>query len=97
MAAYCVGSIKVKDAAAWQDYRSQVNATISQYGGQVLIRGEMREAFSGADDHDFVVVLRFESIEAAKRWNDSPEYRALVPLRDRGADVALILYQDLQN
>lgn len=94
MAAYCVGQIRVIDATAWESYRGQVGATIVQYGGELLFRGEMQQAFSGAGDHDSVVALRFKSIEAAKRWHDSPEYQALIPLRDQGAKVTLTLYQD---
>lgn len=94
MAAYCVGRIRVKDGGAWEEYRGRVGATIRQYGGEVLFRGAAARVLSGAADHDRVVALRFETVDAAKRWHDSPEYQALVPLRDRGAEVALVLYQD---
>ncbi|MEP7155086.1 MAG: DUF1330 domain-containing protein [Betaproteobacteria bacterium] len=94
MAAYCVGRIRVKDAAAWESYRSRVGATIAQYGGEVLFRGTLEEAFSGGNDHDNIVALRFENIEAARRWHDSPEYQALIAVRDAGAEVSLVLYQD---
>lgn len=93
MAAYCVGQIRVKDAGTWEDYRSRVGATIAQYGGEVLFRGVTRKAFSGADDHDTVVALRFPDVNAAKRWHESPEYQALIPVRDRGAEVTLVLYE----
>ena len=96
MAAYCVGQIRVKDAVAWEVYRSRVGASITEYGGEILFRGGLNFAFSGRQeqDHDRVVALRFESIDAAKRWHDSPEYQALIPLRDQGAEVKLVLYQD---
>ena len=91
MAAYCIGRIRVTDAAAWETYRGKVGATIGQYGGEVLFRGALQHAFSGCVDHDNVVALRFENMEAAKRWHDSPEYQALVPIRDQGAEVTLVL------
>ena len=94
MAAYCVGWIRVKDAGAWEQYRGRVGDTIAQYGGEVMFRGGLQQVFSGAVDHESVVALRFESPDAAKRWHDSPEYQALIPVRDRGADVTLTLYQD---
>jgi uncharacterized protein (DUF1330 family) len=93
MVAYCVGWIRVKDATAWEWYRSRVGTTIVQYGGEVLFRGNLPQVFSGAIDHDSVVALQFENPDAAKRWHDSPEYQALIPVRDRGADVTLILYE----
>ncbi len=94
MAAFCVGRIRVNDAIAWEVYRSRVGATIAQYGGEVMIRGALDSVFSGNPDHDRVVALRFADLAAAKRWHDSAEYQALIPLRDQGADVELILYQD---
>ena len=95
MAAYYVGTIRVTDARAWEDYVSQVGATISQYGGSVIFRGsgagvaQMSEL--GSDRR--IVALQFDSLEAAKRWHDSSEYQRLVPLRDAGAVVELLLYQ----
>lgn len=94
MAAYCVGNICVKDAKAWEQYRGRVAATLVQYGGEVMFRGDLKQVFSGAGGHDSVVALRFENPEAAKRWHDSPEYQALVPIREQGAEVTLMLYQD---
>ena len=94
MAAYCVGQIRVKDAVAWEQYRRQVGATIAQYGGEVLFRAAIERVVTGHGKHDSVVALRFTDIDAAKQWHDSPEYRALIPLRDQGADVTLVLYQE---
>ena len=96
MAAYCVGQIRVKDANAWEGYRRQVGATITQYGGEVMFRGSLNFAFDGRpiQDHDHIVALRFDNIDAAKRWHDSAEYQALIPLRDQGAEMKLVLYQD---
>ena len=96
MAAYCVGQIRVKDAAAWEQYRGKVGATIVQYGGEVMFRGSLNFAFDGRpiQDHDHIVALRFDNIDAAKRWHDSAEYQALIPLRDQGAEMKLVLYQD---
>ena len=93
MTAYCVGRIRIKDAAAWELYRSQVGATIAQFGGEVMFRGGLQQVLSGAGDHDSVVAIRFENIEAAKRWHDSPEYQSLVPVREQGAEVSLVLYE----
>jgi uncharacterized protein (DUF1330 family) len=94
VAAYCVGRIKVKDGVAWEAYRSRVGATIAQYGGEVLFRGIAAGSFSGSMDHDKVVALKFDDLAAAKRWHDSAEYQALIALRDQGAEVSLLLYQE---
>jgi uncharacterized protein (DUF1330 family) len=92
MPAICVGQIRVKNAQVWEEYRSRVGATIAQYGGELLFRGEQERIFSGDMPHEKVVALKFESLEAANRWHDSPEYQALIPIREQGADVTLVLY-----
>jgi uncharacterized protein (DUF1330 family) len=93
MPAICVGHIHVKNAEAWEAYRSQVGATVAQYGGQLLFRGQRQRVFSGEMPHENVVALQFESLEAANRWHESPEYQALLPIREQAADVTLILYE----
>ncbi|MEO8383659.1 MAG: DUF1330 domain-containing protein [Betaproteobacteria bacterium] len=92
MPAFCIGQIRIKDAVAWDEYRRRVGDTIRQYGGELLFRGQREQIFSGEMLQDKVVVLQFEDIEAAKRWHDSSEYQALIPTRDQGADVTLVLY-----
>jgi uncharacterized protein (DUF1330 family) len=37
-------------------------------------------------------VLRFVDEGAASRWHESADYQRLVPLRDAGAEVSLMLY-----
>ena len=94
MAAYCVGQIRVKDAAAWEMYRNRVGETISRHGGELLFRGAVNLILSGTIEHDRMVAIKFESIDAAKQWHDSPEYLVLIPIREKGADMTLVLYQD---
>jgi uncharacterized protein (DUF1330 family) len=93
MAAYVVGQIRVKDPAGWEEYRSRVGATIAQHGGEVVTRGKTARVFSGEKLGDAVVILRFRDLESATRWHDSAEYQAIVPLRNRGAEVTLTLYE----
>ena len=94
MAAYCVGRIVVRDRTAWEDYRSRVGATIARHGGEVIFRGATTEVFSGHADEALTVAIRFADIAAARAWHDSPDYQALVPLRERGADVTLVAYEE---
>jgi uncharacterized protein (DUF1330 family) len=97
MAAICVGHIRVKNIEAWAQYQARVGDTITQYGGEILFRGQQERLFSGDMSHEKVVALRFENLDAANRWHDSPEYQALIPIRERGADVTLVLYTRLDK
>lgn len=97
--ACCIGLIRVHDEARWQEYVAQVGETVNQYGGTVLFRGIKSlglagEQLVGVMPTERVVALQFADAASARRWHDSPEYQRLIPIRDRGADVALILYTD---
>ena len=93
MPAFCIGQIRVKNAEAWEQYCQRVGATIKQYGGEVVFRGTQARVFSGELPHERVVVLQFDNLDAANRWHDSPEYQALLTIRQKAADVTLVLYE----
>jgi uncharacterized protein (DUF1330 family) len=38
-------------------------------------------------------VVEFPDLAALRRWHESPEYQALVPLREAGARVSLAAYE----
>ncbi len=94
MAAYIVGTISVRDDVLWARYLQGVAGTFRRYGGEVLLRADSPVALAGAAHGDRVVVTRFADMAALRRWFDSPEYQALIPLRDAAADVVLTAYRD---
>ncbi len=93
MSAFIVGTIHVTDPAAWQRYVDRVGVTFAPYGGRVLLRGSMVQALAGGAHGERVVVAEFPDLAALQRWHASPEYQALIALRDAGAEVVLTAYQ----
>ena len=55
------------------------------------MRGGACEALEGGWRPSRVVIIGFESVEAARRWYDSPEYTAARAVRQRAAESALLL------
>lgn len=47
------------------------------------------------DAPDGVVILKFETLDAARAWYDSPEYQDALPHRLRGADYRAIIVEGL--
>jgi uncharacterized protein (DUF1330 family) len=90
MNAYVIGEIEVTDPAIYDDYRKQVLATITKYGGRFLVRGGKAEAVEGAAPKR-MVLLEFPSYEQALKWYRSPEYAPLITLRQKGARGRLIV------
>ena len=57
------------------------------------MRGAKPETLKGDVPQGPFIVLAFESAEQARKWASSPEYTALVPLRDQGADTRAFIIE----
>jgi uncharacterized protein (DUF1330 family) len=93
MAAYYIVEIDIQDPKGFEDYRQKVGPTIQQYGGRYLVRGGRQETIEGTWRPKRIVVLEFPSVDQAKRWYDSPEYRPLRELRQRTAHGHIVLVE----
>ena len=84
MPAYIAFLIDIHDQAAFTDYARAVAPTYAIHGGGVVLRGPIVEVIEGTlpVEHDTrLVVLQFPSLEQARSWWESEEYRPLVRLR----------------
>jgi uncharacterized protein (DUF1330 family) len=90
MAAYLIVDIDVKDAAGYDKYRRQVPPTVAKYGGRFIVRGGASEVLEGDWAPKRVVVVEFPTMEALKRWYNSPEYKPLISLRQSHASGDVI-------
>ena len=93
MPAYFIVDIEVTDPAAFEEYRKQVPATVEKYGGKFVVRGGQMEPIEGDWRPKRLVVTEFPSMEQAKRWYDSEEYRAPKALRRRTSKGSVILVE----
>jgi uncharacterized protein (DUF1330 family) len=91
MAAYVFGDIEITDAAAFQEYRNRVGATVEQYGGRFVVRGGRVNAKEGDWQPRLVVMLEFPNFEQAERWYNSSEYKPLIAMREKAARTRLII------
>jgi uncharacterized protein (DUF1330 family) len=82
MAAYVINEIVVSDPERFQTYADQVPAILAKYGGAYVIRGGAPERVDGPEPPHKLVVLRFESRDAARAWRNSAEYLAILPIRE---------------
>jgi uncharacterized protein (DUF1330 family) len=90
MAAYVIADITVQDKDRFDEYRSQVLATIEKYGGRFLVRGGAHQPLEGDWRPGRIVILEFPDMATLKRWYDSEDYGPLVTLRQSAATGSLI-------
>ena len=93
MSAYAIAEIDVVDPAAYEDYRKQVLAVVTRYGGKFIVRGGKIDPKEGGWTPKRIVVVEFPSLAQAQKWYDSPEYAPLIKLRQKASKGKLILVE----
>jgi uncharacterized protein (DUF1330 family) len=93
MSAYVIAEIEVTDPAGYEEYRKQVLAVITRYGGRFLVRGGKVDPREGGWTPARIVVVEFPSLAQAQKWYDSPEYAPLIRLRQKASKGKLIIVE----
>jgi uncharacterized protein (DUF1330 family) len=93
MSAYIIADVHIKDMAGFEEYRKLVPATVEKHGGRFAVRGGAFEVLEGEWQPRRLVVLEFPSVEAAKRWYESTDYREPKALRLATASSNVILVE----
>lgn len=91
MAAYIIVNVEVTDTTRYADYTRVVGDSLVPYGGRFLVRGGRAEKLEGSLDPKRVVVLEFPSLERAKAWWSSEEYREPKAIRQRSSTTDMIV------
>ncbi len=76
MAAYVITDIKVTDIEKYKGYQALTPGAIAAAGGEFLVRGGRTEILEGDFDLGRVVVVRFDTMEAARAFYNSAGYVA---------------------
>lgn len=92
---YLLVEINVKDPEGFKEYAERATRTVEQYGGDFVILGGKTQTIEGPDPDGTFVVIKFSSVEAAKKWLDSPEYGAVKGIRHRTAETRQYLVEGL--
>ncbi len=88
-----IGLIELKNEEAFEKYSSQVGQTVERYKGSIKNRGSVADVFwneLGCAPFNSFVELEFPSAKDAKTWANSPEYQALVPIRNKAMQLTLL-------
>ncbi len=93
MTAYVIVDIDVKDPVTYKEYIGLAPATVEKYGGKYLARAGRTEKLEGEWVPKRLVILQFESLERAKQWLDSPEYRPIKRLRHQAATSNMVVIE----
>ncbi|HEV7134665.1 MAG TPA: DUF1330 domain-containing protein [Gaiellaceae bacterium] len=90
MPAYVIVDADVSDMDAYQAYLAASPGAIASGGGRFIARGGKTVTLEGEWHPRRVVVLEFESLEAARQWYASEDYQTAKGLREGIAELKMI-------
>jgi uncharacterized protein (DUF1330 family) len=89
---YVIAEVEVTDPVALKKYSEKAPQTEAQYGGHYVIRGGGKiQSLEGDAPKGFIVVIAFDSVEKARQWYDSPEYKEIRPIRQNATKSRLYI------
>jgi uncharacterized protein (DUF1330 family) len=81
MKGYLIANVDVTDPEGYVAYRLRTPEIIARYGGRFLVRGGEVTPLEGEMKAGRLVILEFDSVEAAKAFYHSPDYQEIIPIR----------------
>jgi uncharacterized protein (DUF1330 family) len=85
MPAYLIANVVIKDNDKFKDYMKATPPIIKQFGGRFLVRGGDFEICEGNWKPKRLVLVEFESMQKAKQFYNSRQYKAIIHLRQSSA------------
>ncbi len=90
---YAVAEISVTNPVAYKEYLAAVTPVAAQFGGRYLVRAGRVIPLEGLAPTGRFVVIEFPSLAVAQQFEDSPQYKAIAPLRKKAARTRLFLVE----
>jgi len=93
MAAYVIVEIDIGDPVGYEEYKKLAGAPVEKYGGKYIVRGGRTEVLEGDWHLKRILVVQFDSMQRAKEWLNSEEYREPRKARQRTARTRVIVVE----
>ena len=93
---YVVANIRVKDQEKFQQFSGMAGPVIERYGGNVLARGPGADRLEG-DVSGIVMMIEFETKEAAFEFYYSEEYQAAKAVREACSDTDFMIIEGVTD
>jgi len=91
--AYIIANVTVTNPQQYEEYKKWSSAAMQSHGVDVCARGGRVEVLEGDWSPDRLVILKFPSVEAARRFNESPEYGRARASRQGAAIMRMVLVE----
>ena len=90
MPAYVIVETDIHDPEQYEQYKAASPGAVAAGGGRFVARGGELAVLEGDWQPTRLVVLEFESLDAAKRWYESERYQEAKRLREGAATLRIV-------
>jgi uncharacterized protein (DUF1330 family) len=97
MTAYLIVETDIHDPERYEQYKAASPGAVEAGGGRFVVRGGELAVLEGDWQPKRLVVLEFESLEAAKRFYKSDRYQEAKRLREGAADLRMVAVEGLPS
>lgn len=95
MKAYLIANVEIKDAEAIKKYLNASPNILKKYSGKFLVRGGEIWVAEGDWSPQRLVVVEFESMEKAKQFWNSEDYKPFKDLRQAASKTDMLFVNGL--
>lgn len=96
MSVYIIAQLKFTERARYDIYQSRFFGVFRHFKGKLLVADEHPIVLEGEWPRDKVVIMEFPDAEAAREFQESPEYREIAVDRKAGADAIVMTVRGLK-
>ena len=97
MAGYVVVELETSDHECMARYRELSGPSVERHGGRFLVRGGRFELLEGDWNPERLVVIEFPSVEQAREWYESEDYREARDVRAGAARLQMLLVEGYEQ
>lgn len=91
--AYIIADVQVTNPTQYEEYKKWSSAAMQAHGAEVCVRGGKVDVIEGDWAPQRIVLLKFPDVEAAKKFNSSPEYGKARAAREGAAIMRMIVVE----
>ncbi|MGE0288349.1 MAG: DUF1330 domain-containing protein [Bradyrhizobium sp.] len=96
MSVYIIAQLKFTERARYDRYQSRFMGVFTKFKGRLLVADERPVVLEGEWPRDKVVIMEFPDAEAAREFQESPEYREIAVDRKAGANAVVLTVRGLK-
>ena len=93
MSAYLIADVEITDESVYAQFRERMTPTLEAYSGKFIARGGEIDVIDGSWNPKRLAIVAFDSMEQARSWLASPEFKELDGIRTSSSNINLVLVE----